>query len=203
MRGQTGYTSLQIFIDFGDILGEISGVEDAHYRVTGAIRARKPIFRITVTGKDGTDTGPRTRCMLDPPSHTSLSSFGHKLWDISGAEDADYRKTGPIRACKRIFRITVIGNDGTETGPRTWRMRGPPGHTSLLYFIDFGHILGKISGAEDAHYRVTGPMRARQRIFRIAVTGNDGTETCPRTWRMRGLPGHKSLPKFMDFGHKL
>ncbi|KAH3700559.1 hypothetical protein DPMN_075538 [Dreissena polymorpha] len=83
---------------------------------------------------------------------------------------------GQIRARGLIFRITVTGNDGTETDPRTWRMRGPPGHTfkSAKFFIDFGPILGEISGAEDAHYRETGPIRTRKRIFRITVTGNDG-----------------------------
>ncbi|KAH3701778.1 hypothetical protein DPMN_076774 [Dreissena polymorpha] len=140
MRGQTGNTSLQIFIDFGHILGEISGVEDAHYRVTGQIRARKRIFRITVTGKDGTDTGPRTWRMLNPPGHTTVLSFidfGHILGEISGAEDAHYRVTGPIRARERIFRITVTGDDGTETGPRNCRMRDPTGHTSLPSFFPF------------------------------------------------------------------
>ncbi|KAH3700147.1 hypothetical protein DPMN_075116 [Dreissena polymorpha] len=96
------------------------------------------------------------RCL---PGHTRLPSFidfGHILGEISGAEDARYRVTGPIRAAKRKFRINVTGNDGSETGPRICRMRGPPSHTSLPSFIDFGHILGEISGAKDVHYRVTG-----------------------------------------------
>ncbi|KAH3752050.1 hypothetical protein DPMN_186658 [Dreissena polymorpha] len=113
------------------------------------------------------------RCICGPPGHTSVPSFidfGHTLGEISGAEDAHYRVTGPLRARKRIFRITFSGNDGTETGPRNWRMPGSPGHTSLPSFIDFGHILGEISCAEDAHYRVTGPIRARKRFFRITFT---------------------------------
>ncbi|KAH3752055.1 hypothetical protein DPMN_186663 [Dreissena polymorpha] len=206
IRGPQGHTILPSFIDFGHIFREISGADDAHYRVTGQIRARKRIFRITVTGNDGTETGPRAWRIRCPPNTTSLSSFidfGHILGEISFAEDARNRVTGPLRASKLIFRITVTGKDGTETGPRTWRMSGPLGHTSLTSFIDFGHIFREISGADDAHYRVTGPIRARKRIFQITVTGNDGTETGPRTWRIRCTPNTTSLSSFIDFGHIL
>ncbi|KAH3752051.1 hypothetical protein DPMN_186659 [Dreissena polymorpha] len=73
---------------------------------------------------------------------------------VSGdsVKHAHYRVKGSIRIREPIphhFHRKRRHRDG-----ECW----PSGHSSLPKCIDFGHILGAICGAEDAHYRLTGPI---------------------------------------------
>ncbi|KAH3861219.1 hypothetical protein DPMN_024146 [Dreissena polymorpha] len=60
--------------------------------------------------------------------------------------------SGPIRASKRTFGDTFTGNDGTETGARTWRMRDPSGQTCLPSFVALAHLLREISATSGSYY---------------------------------------------------
>ncbi|KAH3861220.1 hypothetical protein DPMN_024147 [Dreissena polymorpha] len=82
-------------------------------------------------------------------------------------------------------------------------MRDPSGHTSLPSFVALAHLLREISATSGSFYGVTGPIRASKRTFGDTFTGNDGTETRARTWRMRNLSGHTSLPSFVALAYLL
>ncbi|KAH3796073.1 hypothetical protein DPMN_149640 [Dreissena polymorpha] len=123
-------------------------------------------------------------------SHKSASfvTLRHIHGVLSATSGSNYRVTGPIRARYRTFGDTFTSN-----------LADVMGHTSLPSCVALGHILGEICATSGSHYRVTVPIWARQRTFSDTFTGHDGIDKGARNRRMRGPPGHTSLPSFVNY----
>ncbi|KAH3828416.1 hypothetical protein DPMN_130375 [Dreissena polymorpha] len=116
--------------------------------------------------------------MQGPPEHTSLTSFvalEHILDLISALHGSRDRVPEPKRAGLRTFGDIFSGKKGTETGGQTWRMQGPPEHTSLTSFVALEHILDLISALHGSRDRVTDPKRAGLQTFGDTFTVKDKT----------------------------